>query len=432
MNVYEVGGCVRDRCLGLIPHDRDYVVVGSAPEELLSQGYVPVGKDFPVFLHPETKEEYALARTERKTGHGGFTVHASPDVTLEEDLKRRDLTINAMAWDVSTQTLVDPLGGQKDLEERWLRHASEAFVEDPLRVLRVARFASRYHGLGFKVAPETLGLMKQLVASGELDHLTPERVFQEVKKAFSGPDPHVFIQVLKESGALEVLLPEVMALYGVPQPALHHPEIDTGIHNELVMQQASILSNQDPMVVFAAMVHDLGKGITPKEEWPQHRDHESTGVPLVEAVCRRWKVPKEWEQLAVHVCALHLHVHRGQEVRPKTMFKVMETVQALKHPVRWEQFLIACEADARGRTGLEDRDYPQREWFEGALTEAKKISSAPYLEKGLQGPELGEAIRRGRIGAIATYLREHRAPWLAQKKQASHAETKHSKPSPGV
>ena len=400
MEIYLVGGAVRDRLLGLPPNTRDFVVVGATEDALLAQGYRRVGRDFPVFLHPDTAEEYALARTERKSGPGyrGFVVHASPDVTLEDDLKRRDLTINAIAQ-AADGTLVDPLGGQADLDARVLRHASPAFVEDPVRILRVARFAARFHGLGFSVADETLALMRRMVADGEVDALVPERVWQETLKALTTDHPHAFVEVLRACGALARIYPEIDALFGVPQPPQHHPEIDTGVHTLLVMQQAARLS-ADPVVRFAAMVHDLGKGNTPGELLPKHHGHEQRGAKLVRALTERLRVPREYATLAERVARYHLHCHRALELRASTVHELFEALDAFRRPERLAQYLLACEADARGRTGLEQRDYPQVEYLAAALAAARAVTAQPFVAQGLDGERLGAAIKHARIDAI--------------------------------
>lgn len=402
MKIYLVGGAVRDELLGLPVKDRDFVVVGQTPQAMIDRGFKPVGRDFPVFLHPESAEEYALARTERKVGagHRGFEMVADPSITLEQDLMRRDLTINAIARSPVSGEIVDPLGGRADLEDRVLRHVSEAFSEDPLRVLRVARFAARYASLGFTVAPETMDLMKGMVSSGQLDELTAERVWAEAQKAFAGPSPQVFIQVLRQCGALAVIAPEVDALYGVPQVAEHHPEIDSGIHTEMVVEQAARLAPGDAQVVFAALVHDLGKGLTPPEEWPRHLKHEENGVPPVQDLCARWKVPTEYATLAQVVCRHHLTAHRALEARPGTLLRLIEAVGGIRNPQRMERFIQACEADARGRLGFEDRDYPQSQLLRNALEAARAPKATAFVEAGQSGPKVGESLRRARLQAL--------------------------------
>ena len=401
MQVYLVGGAVRDQLLGLPARERDWVVVGATPEALEQQGYQRVGREFPVFLHPQTREEYALARTERKTGPGyrGFAVHAEPDVTLEQDLERRDLTINAIARD-DDGTFIDPYGGRQDLADRILRHVSEAFREDPVRVLRVARFAARFHNLGFRVAPATLALMRAMVADGECDALVPERVWRETESALGETRPDVFFRVLRECGALQVIYPELDALFGVPQPPRWHPEIDTGEHVMLVLQQAARLSDSTA-VRFAAAMHDLGKGTTPSADWPRHIGHETRGVELVDALCERLAVPNRCRALAVHVTRFHGLCHRAAELRPRTILDLLESVDAFRRPDRFDEFLLACEADARGRTGMAERDYPQAAILQRARAAAAAVDAAPIRAQGVTGPALGEAIREARVAAIA-------------------------------
>ncbi|OFJ42637.1 multifunctional CCA tRNA nucleotidyl transferase/2'3'-cyclic phosphodiesterase/2'nucleotidase/phosphatase [Pseudomonas koreensis] len=403
MQVYKVGGAVRDRLLGLPVTDIDRVVVGATTEEMLAQGFRPVGADFPVFLHPKTGEEYALARTERKSGrgYGGFTFYASPEVTLEEDLIRRDLTINAMAED-DQLNLTDPYHGQRDLEARILRHVSPAFAEDPLRVLRVARFAARYAGLGFTVADETMDLMRQLSESGELQALTAERSWKEISRALMEDHPQVFIQVLRDCGALKELLPEVDALFGVPQPETHHPEIDTGLHTLSVLEQ-SALHKQPLTVRWACLLHDLGKGLTPEDEWPRHIAHEHTGLKLIKAVSERFKVPKDCQELALLVGQYHTHGHRALELKASTLLELLQSFDIYRRPQRFEEFIAACEMDARGRKGLEQRSYPQADYLRGAAKAARAVAVQPLLEQGFKGPELGEALKRERLKALKAY-----------------------------
>ncbi len=400
MQVYLVGGAVRDRLLGREVAERDWVVVGATPAELERAGYIPVGRDFPVFLHPKTKEEHALARLERKTGPGyrGFTTEHSPDVTLEDDLKRRDLTINAMAEDDAGQ-IIDPHGGQSDLAARLLRHVSDAFVEDPVRILRVARFAARYAPLGFRVADETMALMRQMVADGEADALVAERVWTETEKALGEPCPDVFVSVLRECGALKVIYPEVDALFGVPQPEKWHPEIDTGVHQLLSLREAVKLGG-GVAVRFAVLMHDLGKGKTPAAVLPSHHGHEDAGVALVEQLCARLRVPNNLRELAVITARYHTHVHRAEELRAATVLSTLESCDALRRPERFADFLLACEADARGRTGLEARPYPQREFFTRARAAASAVVLTAEERKGLSGPQIGEELRRRRIAKI--------------------------------
>lgn len=405
MKIYRVGGAVRDELLGLPWHETDWVVVGATPAQLLAQGYQQVGRDFPVFLHPTSKEEYALARTERKSGVGytGFVVHASPDVTLEQDLQRRDLTINAMARG-EDGVLVDPYGGQRDLQLRVLRHVSPAFAEDPLRVLRVARFAARFASLGFTVAPETLALMQQLANAGELQHLVAERVWQEMQRALQSSSPQVFVKVLRDCGALRILLPELDALFGVPQPEFFHPEIDTGVHMLMVVEQAAKLSDA-VAVRFAALVHDLGKGTTEPQLWPTHTGHEERGAALIDAVCERLRVPNECRELAVITSRQHTRCHKAMKHKAEDLFTTLENCDALRRPQRFEQFLLACEADARGRLGLEQRAYPQAERLRHALAAARDIDVATLASQWSK-QQLGLAIREARIKAIALRL-EH-------------------------
>lgn len=408
MNIHLVGGAVRDALLGLPTSDRDWVVTGATPAQMQALGYRPVGKDFPVFLHPQSKEEYALARTERKSGHGykGFTFNADPAVTLEEDLQRRDLTINAIAQDAQGQ-LIDPWGGVRDLQARVLRHVSPAFAEDPLRVLRVARFAARFAPLGFRVAPQTLALMRQLSASGELQHLVAERVWQEMEKALGEAAPAEFFRVLRECGALQVILPEVDALFGVPQPALHHPEIDTGVHVLMCLEQAALLS-EDPVVRFATLVHDVGKGTTAPHCWPSHHGHEERGVALITQLCERLRVPTRFAALGRLTSQYHTHCHRAAELRPDTLLKLLEALDAFRRPVQLTQFLLACEADARGRTGFEERPYPQAARVRAAFTAASAIDIPALLNQGPAGTPLREPsdikrrITSARIAAIAS------------------------------
>ena len=392
MDTYLVGGAVRDALLNYPVTERDWVVVGARPEDLLAQGYQQVGKDFPVFLHPQTRQEYALARTERKRGHGhtGFAVDYNPSVSLEDDLRRRDLTINAMAQD-SEGMIIDPYGGQADLKRRLLRHVSDAFAEDPLRVLRTARFAARYAHLQFTVAPQTLRLMGQIVAQGELAHLPPERVWQELDRAMGERNPEVFVQVLRDCGALEKLLPEVEALFGVPQPEQHHPEIDTGEHVLMALRQAAALSGASE-VPFAVLLHDLGKGATPRDQWPRHIAHEARGEPLVAEVCERLRAPRRHRELARNLCLYHQLCHRALELRGRTILKLLGATDALRRPDRFELFLLACEADARGRLGLEDRDYPQADYLRRALAAAREVSAEQFSAQGLSGKALGDAL----------------------------------------
>ena len=402
MQVYLVGGAVRDRLLGREVSERDWVVVGATPGELERAGFIPVGRDFPVFLHPKTKEEHALARLERKVapGYRGFTTEFSPDVKLEDDLRRRDLTINAMAQD-SAGNIVDPYGGQRDLEARLLRHVSEAFAEDPVRILRVARFAARYAPLGFQIADETLALMRQMVADGEANALVAERVWTETEKALGEPCPDVFISVLRECRALKVIYPEIDALFGVPQPEKWHPEIDTGIHQLMALREAVKLGG-GVAVRFAVLMHDLGKGVTPADKLPSHHGHEDAGVALVEQLAARLRVPNHLRELAVMTARYHTHVHRASELRADTVLKTLEGCDALRRPERFEDFLLACESDARGRKGLEMRDYPQRQYFAAARTAVAAVILTPEERTGLSGEQIGQELRKRRVAAIET------------------------------
>ncbi|HKM26443.1 MAG TPA: multifunctional CCA addition/repair protein [Thiopseudomonas sp.] len=404
MQIFKVGGAVRDQLLGRAVVDIDWVVVGATPEQMRAEGFRPVGDDFPVFLHPKTSEEYALARTERKSGHGygGFTFHTSPDVTLEDDLLRRDLTVNAMAQDANG-TIFDPYGGQADLAARVLRHVSPAFAEDPLRVLRVARFAARYAYLGFSVAPETLNLMRQLSESGELAHLTAERIWQEFAHALMEDNPEVFIQVLHDCGALKALLPEVDVLFGVPQPAEHHPEIDTGVHILSVLQQCARFK-QTLNVRWACLLHDVGKGTTDPQAWPQHIAHEKHGLPLIKNVNKRFKAPNECAELALLVGEYHTHAHRALELRPESLLKLLMKFDIMRRPQRFDDFISASEMDSRGRLGLEERLYPQAEYLRQAAATMRAVSVKPLLEQGLQGAELGQALNVERLNALQNYV----------------------------
>ena len=400
--IYLVGGAVRDALLGRAHGDRDFVVVGATPETMLARGYKPVGKDFPVFLHPDTGEEYALARTERKTGPGyhGFAFHAAPDVTLEDDLARRDLTINAMARD-EAGTLVDPYGGERDLRARVLRHVSPAFAEDPVRILRVARFLARFAPLGFHIAEETLALMRTMVANGEAAHLVPERVWAETRKALAEPAPAAFVGTLRECGALAVLFPEVDALYGVPQSPEHHPEIDCGRHLELVLDQCAELAPGDDLAGFCALTHDLGKALTPPDELPRHIAHEHRGLAPVHALCERLRVPAEHAQLAELTCRHHLEAHRALELKPATVLNLLEAFDAFRRPERLDPFLAACMADKRGRLQHAHDAYPQADFLRATRDAAAAVIARPFVASGLQGPAIGEAVRRARITAIA-------------------------------
>jgi tRNA nucleotidyltransferase (CCA-adding enzyme) len=400
MQVYLVGGAVRDRLLGLPAHERDWVVVGARPQELEAQGFVAVGREFPVYLHPQTHEEYALARLERKVGPGyrGFVTVHSPEVTLEDDLRRRDLTINAMAQTESGE-IIDPHGGRRDLEARVLRHVSEAFTEDPVRILRVARFAARYAGLGFTVAAETQALMRHMVESGEVAALVPERVWKETERALGEADPPVFFEVLRACGALAVIFPEIDALYGVPQPPRWHPEVDTGIHTLLALGCAVRLSGSIA-VRFAALTHDLGKARTPREQWPSHRGHEEAGVALIETLVERLRVPNALRELAVLAARHHGRVHRALELRPATVLELLEACDAFRRPERFGELLLACEADARGRTGLEERPYPQADYLRRALAAAAGVALTAEERATLSGAAFGERLRLKRAAVL--------------------------------
>ena len=404
MKTYLVGGAVRDTLLGLEPKERDWVVVGSSPEDMLKLGYTPVGKEFPVFLHPKTREEYALARTERKIapGYTGFDFHTSPEVSLEEDLSRRDLTINAMAMD-ENGTIIDPYNGQDDLDAGLLKHVSDAFKEDPVRILRIARFAARFAKFGFKVAHRTNKLMREMVNNGEVDALVPERVWKELVSALGEANPEAFFKVLRGCGALAVLFPEIDALYGVPQPEHHHGEIDTGVHVMMVLQQAARLSHE-PVVRFAALTHDLGKATTPESEWPRHIGHEQRSVKLVDQLCDRLKIPNHFRRLARITAQYHTHCHRAAELKAATLLKVIDACDAFRKPEQFEQFLLACTADARGRKDHEHDDYPQADRFRRAYAAAKRVDTQAIVAAGHRGAAIGEELTRQRITAIKKEL----------------------------
>jgi tRNA nucleotidyltransferase (CCA-adding enzyme) len=405
MKRYLVGGAVRDALLGLPVGERDWVVTGATPEEMVAAGYKPVGKDFPVFLHPQTKEEHALARTERKSGRGyhGFTFHTGPEVRIEDDLIRRDLTVNAIAQDVDGDgALIDPHGGRRDLDARVLRHVSTAFAEDPVRVLRIARFAARFAPLGFSVADETVALMRTMVEAGEVDALVPERVWKETERALMLERPSAFFTTLRDCGALARVMPEVDALFGVPQPALHHPEIDTGVHLMMVLDRAAQVGASLAVRV-ACLCHDFGKALTPAQYLPSHRGHELAGVVPVEGFCERLRVPKDFRELALHVCREHLLVHKAFELRPETLLKLFERLDALRRRPRFEDFLLACECDARGRAGLEDRDYPQPAFLRAALEAIATVTAAEVARDGFKDAALGEELRRRRLQVLADW-----------------------------
>ena len=403
MKRYLVGGAVRDALLGLPVKERDWVVTGATPEDMAAQGYRPVGKDFPVFLHPQTQEEHALARTERKTARGyhGFSFYTGPDVTLEDDLVRRDLTVNAMAQD-DDGTLIDPHGGRRDVEAKVLRHVSQAFAEDPVRILRIARFHARFAPLGFRVADETLALMRQMVEAGEADALVPERVWQEMQKSLMGEKPSTFFYTLRECGALARIMPEIDALFGVPQRADYHPEVDSGIHTLMCVDVAARL--HFPLTVrVTALLHDLGKAITPAGELPSHRMHEVRGVPLVEKFCERLRVPAACRDLAVIVTRDHLNVHRAQELRPQTLYELLERLQGLRRPEVFAQALDACLCDARGRKNFENCDYPPVPYLREAAAVANTLQAKDVMADGISGPQIGEELKKRRIAALKAW-----------------------------
>jgi len=408
MEIYLVGGAVRDRLLNLPIKDQDWVVVGASADDLLKQGYQAVGKDFPVFLHPQTHEEYALARTERKSGAGytGFECYAGTDVTLEQDLSRRDLTINAMAQD-DAGNLIDPYQGQNDIRDKKLRHVSDAFIEDPLRVLRVARFLARFHSQGFEIAQETLQLMGTISGSGELAHLTPERVWTETEKALSEKSPWRYFEVLYECGALTVIFPELARLFGVPQPPRHHPEIDTGIHVMMTQQAACDLIQEHAInaadrtaILFSLLCHDLGKGLTPEETLPSHPGHEDISEFLTEKVCQRLRTPNPVKRLSKLVAKYHTHCHRAFELKPSTVMRLFEALDVIRRPETLTLFLLACEADAKGRTGFEQRAYPQAGYLQDCANAMKQVEPRLLVNLGFKGETLGIEIRRKRIDAI--------------------------------
>ncbi|MDJ0911423.1 MAG: multifunctional CCA addition/repair protein [Woeseiaceae bacterium] len=413
MQTYLVGGALRDELLGLPVRERDWCVVGATPEDMIDLGYKPVGRDFPVFLHPETGEEYALARTERKTGAGyhGFVFNASKDVTIEEDLGRRDLTVNAIARDADGQ-LIDPYGGAKDIENRVLRHVSNAFIEDPVRILRAAKFAARFHHLGFRLADETRALMRDIVAAGEADALVPDRVWKETETALAGRSIRVFFETLRDCGALAVVFPEIDALFGVPQPERWHPEVDTGVHVMMALDQAEQLSD-DVAVRFAVLVHDLGKATTDRALLPSHPEHEIRGLRIIRELCERLPVPNRCRDLALIVSEFHTHCHRALELRDKTVMKVLARADAFRRPDRFEGFLIACEADARGRKGLEDRDYPQADMFRAAFKAANEVDAGAIAAES-QPDRIAEDLRIARIAAIRAARTDFRRTSSAQ------------------
>jgi len=410
MEVYLVGGAVRDELLGLPVKERDWCVVGATPGELEDLGYRPVGKDFPVFLHPDTAEEYALARTERKTaaGYHGFTFHTAPNVTIEQDLGRRDLTVNAIARGADNR-LIDPYGGRQDLEKKILRHVSEAFAEDPVRILRIARFAARYHALGFRVADETMQLMVDMVRDGEVDALVPDRVWKETEAALGEAHPEVFFEILRSCGALKAVYPEIDALFGIPQPEKWHPEIDSGVHTMMVLQQATLLSDAVD-VRFAGLAHDLGKATTDKSKLPSHPGHEARGVKLIKSLAKRLPVPNACRDLACLAAEFHTHCHRAFELRASTILKVLDRSDAFRRPERFEKFLLTCEADARGRKGLETQDYPQADFFRGAFKAASEVDISDLKAGDLAGAEIGKAIHERRQCAVEQFSKDYDPP----------------------
>jgi len=406
MKIYLVGGAVRDKLLGLTPREKDWVVVGATPQQMLDKGFKQVGKDFPVFLHPDTHEEYALARTERKTapGYKGFEFNVDNTVTLEQDLLRRDLTINAIAED-EQGNIVDPYHGVQHIKQRLLQHVSDAFNEDPVRILRVARFAARFARFDFKVANTTIELMRSMVESGEVNALVPERVWKELESALESDMPRLFFETLRTCGALQKLFPEIEALYGVPQPEQHHPEIDTGVHTMMVLQQAALLTS-DTATRFAALTHDLGKGTTPKQQWPKHVNHEEKGVPLINALCDRVRAPNQYRDLAIIVARYHLHCHRANELKATTLLKLLKDIDAFRKPQRFEQFLMACEADARGRTGFENNAYPQSNILRTALNAARQVDAAQLAQADLNGKQIADRLYQMQVSAIKKVIPE--------------------------
>lgn len=405
METYLVGGAVRDKLLNYPFTEKDWVVIGESPESMIAQNFIPVGKNFPVFLHPHTREEYALARTERKTspGYTGFNFHATPDITLEQDLIRRDLTINAIALSSSGQ-LIDPYGGQRDLERRILRHVSPAFNEDPVRILRIARFAARYAHLGFKIADETLSLMQQMALQGEINHLVAERVWAETHKALTENQPSHFFKALKNCDALAIIFPEINELFGVPQPKKFHPEIDTGIHTLLTVDQAAQLTN-DPATRFAALVHDLGKAKTSPNNWPSHRGHESLGLPILKQLCHRLRIPKSYQTLALNVMMYHTSSHKVMHLQPEKLAEILLNTGAFKKNNTLKNFLLACEADAKGRKGLEKKPYPQASFIQNAQQAALAINTKPFTSGLLKGPEISAAIYQSRVQVISDFYK---------------------------
>lgn len=407
LNTYLVGGAVRDKLLKRAVYDQDFVVIGATVEQMLALGFTQVGKDFPVFLHPDTKEEYALARTERKQGRGytGFNCYTSVDVTLTQDLFRRDLTINAMAMSPSGE-IIDPYNGQQDLNNRLLRHVSDAFIEDPLRVLRVARFAARYHSYGFTIANETLQLMAKLSESGELQELTGERIWKEMHRSLQEPNPEVFFQVLHQCGALKEIWPDLANLWGVPNPEQWHPEICSGVHTMMVLQQAVKLSNKGS-VRFAALCHDLGKSLTPSNEWPSHRGHEKSGLPLIEKICEQLKIPTEYKKLALKVGEYHLHCHKIFQLKASTILKMFHKLDVWRKPEEFNDFVLACKADFLGRLGFEERPYPQEKYLHELLQGVQSITAKVFVEQGLMGIAIKEAMEHARLNVIKTIKHQY-------------------------
>ena len=404
LDVYLVGGAVRDTLLNRPIKDHDYLVVGTTVEKMLSLGFHQVGKDFPVFLHPTTKDEYALARTERKQGQGytGFACYAEPDVTIEQDLVRRDLTVNAMAQNQQGE-IIDPYNGQQDLDNRILRHVSDAFIEDPLRVLRVARFAARYHDMGFTIADETMCLMQKISESGELKSLSAERVWQEMQRSLAEEHPEVFFKVLRESNALSELWPDLDNLWGIPNPVKWHPEICSGVHTMMVLEQAVLLTKDHKnktAIRFAALCHDLGKGLTENSLWPSHRGHEKAGLPLVEKIAKQLRVPVYYKQLALKVCEHHLHCHKAFQLKESTLLRIFDQLDVWRKPDEFDDFLIACKSDFLGRLNFEDRPYPQEQYLKEAMLAALSVTAKSFVALGLQGIAIKEAMANERITVI--------------------------------
>ena len=400
MKTYLVGGAVRDKLLGIACKDNDWVVVGSDPNEMIGKGFTQVGQDFPVFLHPETQEEYALARTEQKSGHGyqGFSFDTSKTVSLEQDLIRRDLSINAMAMD-EEGAIIDPYHGQSDLENKILRHVSPAFTEDPLRILRVARFAARFHHLGFRVAEETISFMKDMVKNGEANHLVAERIWQETDRALGESSPSIYFEILREVGCLNVIFPEIDALFGIPQPEKYHPEIDCGIHALMSLTQASMLSKSN-LVRFSALVHDLGKACTPSSNWPSHHGHERLGIKPIKALCSRNRIPNDYRDLAILTSEFHTHIHKAFELRAETILKVLRQCDAFRRPERFAHILLCSKADSQGRTGFEEVEYPQASFYQQILEALGEIQTKEIVAEGFKGKEIGEQLNRKRLEKI--------------------------------